>query len=139
MPVRTARQPGLDLRRFVGGVVVRDQMHVRPIRHTRVDLFEKVQELARAVTLVAFADHRAGGNVERGEERRRAVTDIGVGSALGHTGGHGQDRLLAIQSCEHFWRRSIYQPRFSGFGAIARRVPRRGAADNFAHPSTWSW
>lgn len=60
-------------------------------------LYEKIQKLDRPESFVAFSDHRPHRDVERGKERCRAVTDIGAGSPFGHTGGHGQNRLLAIQ------------------------------------------
>ena len=41
MPMRAARQPGLDLRRLVGGVVVHYDVDVRPLRHRGVDPLEK--------------------------------------------------------------------------------------------------
>ena len=49
------------------------------------------------MTLVAFADDEARGDVERGEQRGRAVADIVVGAPLRDAGHHRQDRLLAIQ------------------------------------------
>src|SRR3546814_4184459 len=47
--------------------------------------------------LVAFPDHGAGGNVERGEQGCRAIADVGMGAPLRNPRRHGQDRLLAIQ------------------------------------------
>jgi len=67
MPVRAAREPGLDLRRLVGCIVVHHEVYVRPLGHRGVDTLEEVQKLGRPVTFVAFADHRTGGNVERSE------------------------------------------------------------------------
>ena len=47
--------------------------------------------------LVAFADDEAGGDVEGGKQRRRAMTDVGMGPALRHARHHRQDRLLAVE------------------------------------------
>jgi hypothetical protein len=54
-------------------------------------------ELAGAVSLVAFADHLAGSNVERGEQRGRAVTLVIVGAPLGLAGAHRQQWLGAVE------------------------------------------
>ena len=82
--MRPARQPCPDLRGFVGGIVVHDDMHVRTLWHLPVDLFEKVQELRRPMPFVAFADRRSGGNVERGKQRCGAVVDVRMSSPLSH-------------------------------------------------------
>lgn len=57
VPMRAACEPSLDPRCLVGGVVVHHQVHVRPVRYGRIDLFEEVEKLARTVAFVAFADH----------------------------------------------------------------------------------
>ena len=57
VPVRAARQPRFYARRFVRGIVVHHQMHLRPVRHGSVDLFEEVEELGRPMS---FARPRAG-------------------------------------------------------------------------------
>lgn len=41
-----------------GGVVAHDDMHFRPLRHPAINLFEKVEEPACPVTLVALSDLR---------------------------------------------------------------------------------
>lgn len=74
MPVRAARQPGLDPRRLVGGIIVHDDMHILAFGHLPVDLLEEVEELRRTVVLVALSDHCTGGDVEGGEQRSGAVS-----------------------------------------------------------------
>ena len=76
VPMRPARQPCPDLRGFVSGIVVHDDMHVRPLWHLPVDLFEKAQKLRRPMPFVAFADRRSGGNVERGKQPFGAVVNV---------------------------------------------------------------
>jgi len=76
IPMGSSRQPSLDLRGLVGGVMVHDDMNVEFARNTGVDLFEEVKKLGCAVALVALADDEAGGDVECSEERRRAMPDI---------------------------------------------------------------
>ncbi len=67
MPMRTARQPGLDLRCLVSGIVVHHEVHVWPLGHLGVDPLEEIEELGCPVSFVALADHRASGDVERRE------------------------------------------------------------------------
>ena len=49
------------------------------------------------MAFIAFPDHGAGGDIERGKERCRPVASAGMRPPPGHAGCHGQDRLLAIQ------------------------------------------
>ena len=57
-------------------VIVHDNMNVKIIRDAGVDLLEKVEEFGRPMTLVAFADHETGSDVERREQQRCPVSDI---------------------------------------------------------------
>lgn len=67
MIMRSAGEPGLDLGRFVGGIVIHDDMDIEPFGDSSIDLFEEVQELGCPVTLVAFADDEPRGDIECGE------------------------------------------------------------------------
>ena len=80
--MRTPRQPGLDPRRLVGGVVVHDDVDVQPVRDIAVDHLQEVEELSGPVAPVTLAYDRAGGNVEDGEERARAVALVVMGAPL---------------------------------------------------------
>ena len=82
MPMREACQPGLYFRCLVGGIVVHHEMNIRSLRHLRIDLLEKIEEFSCPVTFVALADHGTGGNVERCEQRRRAIADICMSAPL---------------------------------------------------------
>ncbi|MFJ1656889.1 hypothetical protein ACIOC2_37215, partial [Streptomyces sp. NPDC088337] len=46
---------------------------------------------------LAFPEHLAGGDVERGEQVRGAVPDVVVGAFLGRVEGHRQHRLGPVQ------------------------------------------
>ena len=98
--MRPAGKPCLDLGGFVGGVVVHDDMDIKPFGNLSIDLFEEVQELGRPVTLVAFADDEPRGDVERGEQRGRTVPHIAVRATFGYARHHRQHRLLAIEGLD---------------------------------------
>jgi hypothetical protein len=63
MIMRPPGEPRLDLGGFVGGIVIHDDMDIKPFGDVGIDLFEEVQELSRPVTLVAFADDETRGDV----------------------------------------------------------------------------
>ncbi len=90
-------QPGLDRRGLVRGVVVADQMHVQFGGHGLVDRDEELLELGGTVFAVQLADHRAVGDVERGEQTGDAVADVVVGAPLGHARHHRQHGLGPVQ------------------------------------------
>lgn len=104
MSVSASGQPDLDLWGLVGGVIVHHQMHVRPLWNCGVDPFQKVEELGCAMALVAFADHRADCDVERGKQRCGAAADVGVGSPFGDARCYRQHRLFPIQSLDGIFR-----------------------------------
>jgi len=97
MPMRAPRQPCLDLRGFVCGIVVHHQMHIRTFRHVGVDLFEKVEKFFGAMAFVAFSDHGTCSDIQGRKQRSRTMADIGMGPPLGHAWQHRQNRLLTIQ------------------------------------------
>ena len=81
----------------MGGVVIHDNVDIEPFGDLSIDLLEKVQELGRTVTLVAFADDEPRGDIERGKQRGRTMPHIAVGAAFRYARHHRQDRLLAIE------------------------------------------
>jgi hypothetical protein len=52
---RALGEPVPDQRRFIGAVVVDDDVHIEPARHLRLDEIEKFAELRRAVPLMKQA------------------------------------------------------------------------------------
>ena len=91
------RQPPLDLGVLVRRVVVQDQVDVQLRRHLPVDQAQERQELLVAVPLPAQSEHLSGGDVQGGEQRRRAVPDVVVGVAFGVAEAHRQRRLGAVE------------------------------------------
>src|SRR3546814_4096208 len=73
-------------------IVVHHEVGVWPLGDRGVDPLEEVEELGCPMALVAFPDHGAGGNVERGEQGCRAIADVGMGAPLRNPRRHGQDR-----------------------------------------------
>src|SRR5712675_1744131 len=97
MIMGTPGEPRLDLERLVGGVVVHDDMDLEPFGDASIDLLEEVQELGRPVSLVALADDETRYDIERCEQRGRAVPHVIVRPALGYARHHRQNRLLPIE------------------------------------------
>src|SRR5437899_11945058 len=76
---RMAHQPAVDERRLVGSVVVENHMHIERRRYGRLDRVEEPAEFRRAVPVVKLPDDLARLDVQRGEERGRAVARVVVG------------------------------------------------------------
>jgi hypothetical protein len=72
-------------------------MHVELGGDVPLDLVEEAAELAGAVAIVALADDDAGGDVEGGEQRGRAVAGVVVAATRRLAGAHRQHPLAAVQ------------------------------------------
>lgn len=70
---------------------------VEPFGNGRVDVFQKIEKLGGAMTLVTFADHKPRRDIERGKKRGGSVTDVIMNATLRNARRHRQDRLLQIQ------------------------------------------
>ena len=90
-------EPVPDQRRLVGGVVVRNQVHVQPGGHLGLDGIEELAELHGPVAAVALANHLAGPGVQSGEEGRGAVAHVIMGAPLHLARAQGQQRPGAVQ------------------------------------------
>src|SRR6185437_15602163 len=94
---RPLRQPGPYLRMLVRSVIIDDEVNVKFGRDALVQSAQKREELLMPMTRLAFGEHCTGGNVQRGKQGCRSVTDIVMGHALDITETHWQDGLSAIQ------------------------------------------
>ena len=97
MEPRVPGQPPPSPGRLVRAVVVQDEVDVQPGRRLGVDAPEELLELDRTMSAVQFADDRAGLDVERREQRGRAVAAIVEGAPLGLARLHRQQRRGALE------------------------------------------
>lgn len=90
-------QPALNVRMFVRGIVVDNQMQI-PIRWSfSVNLLQKPNLFLMAVLLHTFGDNLSFGKVDRCEQCRRAVAFVIECLCLQSAGKHGQTLLRAVQ------------------------------------------
>ena len=97
MVTRVAGEPRFDRRGFVSCVVVEHQVDVEIGRRGLLDRGQELAEFDRPMTLVAAADDSAGGDVQGGEQRSRAVALVVVAASLDLTRPHRQQRLGAVE------------------------------------------
>src|SRR6202167_6762948 len=81
VPARPLGKPVADQRRFVGCVIVHDEMNVQIVWNSGFDLVEKFAELLGAMASVALSDDPAGCDIEGGKQRGDAVTLVVVTTA----------------------------------------------------------
>ena len=93
MPVK----PRSDLGMFVRSVIVEDDMHGLVARHGGIDRIEEADELLVAVLLHVAPDHGSVEDVERGEQRSRAVALLIMGHGAKPSFFERQPRLGAIK------------------------------------------
>src|SRR6266705_2443908 len=100
MVARALSEPLLHLGMFVRAVVVHDQMNLPPTRSLPIDALHKVQKLLMPMSRQAATDDGALQDIERGEQRRRAVTDVVVSLTSRESGAHGQRGLRTVESLD---------------------------------------
>jgi hypothetical protein len=93
---RVVGKPRGHRRRLVSGAIVEHQMDVEIGWHDLLDRGQELAEFDRAVALVTAADDLAGGDVQSGEQRGRAVTLV-VAAPLDLTRSYRQQRLGAVE------------------------------------------
>ena len=97
MPTRAFGQPVADRFGLVRGIVVPHQMNIEVRRYPSLDLVKELTELLGAMTRVAFADDFAGGDIQSGEQRCRAMPGVVMAAPLHLPRAHRHDRLTAIE------------------------------------------
>jgi hypothetical protein len=98
LEARVLGEPGLHRLGLVSGVVVDDQVQVQMLARGGVDGLQEADELLGPMPRLALPDHRAGLDLERGEQRGRAMT------------------LVVVRHC----RRPPLLQRQAGLGAVQR-------------------
>src|ERR1700722_16466236 len=76
-----AGQPSFDSRKFVGGIVVRDQMDLEPGRNVAVEMIKEGEEFLVAMARRALGDDRTVEHVKC-REQGRGRADSSRGSLL---------------------------------------------------------
>ena len=92
-----AGEPGQNGGMLVSGIVVENDMDGLSGWNLGIDRIEEAYELLMAVALHAAADHLALQNVERREERRRAVALVIMGHGAGAPLLHGKPGLGTVE------------------------------------------
>src|ERR1700761_6050796 len=100
MPARPLGQPISDQGGLMGGVVVPDQMHIEADRHVGLDFIEELAEFGSAMTRIALTDDFSRCNVERSEQRRRAMPDVVVAASLRLARPHRKHLLATVESLD---------------------------------------
>ena len=90
-------QPDLNILVFVCAVVVQNHVHCKVFRCLPIDLGQEFEEFLMAVPGQAGTDHAPGQDVQRSEQRGRAVPLVVMGHGRRATLGHRQRRLGTVQ------------------------------------------
>ena len=80
----------------MGRIVFHNDMDIEPFGDLSIDLFEEVQELGRAVTLVAFADDEPRGDIECCKQRGRTMPHAAVRATFGYALPQGRGAQCRI-------------------------------------------
>jgi hypothetical protein len=123
-----ARQPALDRRRLVRGVVVENNVDVEGSGHLVVDANQELAELDRSVPVVELPDDPTRRQVQRGEERGGPVPRVVVSPPFGLAGTQRQQRLVPpensiLPKVLRFLARPLHPPH-DGFGPARARAGR---------------
>jgi len=95
-----AGQPAPDGRRFVGAVVVQNQMHLQFCGYVGFQGRQKLAELLGPMATMALPNDFAGLHVQGSEQRSGPVANIIMAAAFHLSGTHGQQGLGAIQGLD---------------------------------------
>src|SRR5215467_2219134 len=97
MPARSACQPGFHARMLVRAVVIDDEMDLQASRDLGLDLAQEGQELLMPMTRLAVGEYVAAEDIERREQRGRAMALVVVRDSLGVPQPQREHRLRALQ------------------------------------------
>src|SRR5438128_10353666 len=92
-----ALQPFLDLRMFMGGVIVSNDVDVQFSRALLIDQFEKGEPFLMTMARRQAGDQLAFEVIERGEQSQRAVPHVIMGLGTNVPDAQRQTWLLALE------------------------------------------
>ena len=92
-----SRQPFVDLRMFMGGVVIGDDVDVEIKRALPVDQFEKGEPLLMAMARRQTGDQLAFEIIEGGEQGQRAMPHVIMGLGANVANAQGQTWLRTLE------------------------------------------
>ncbi len=75
-------EPLSNLGGLVRSVVIQHQMDIQVGRGGRIDFFQEIEELYRAMTAIAFAQYPAGGDIQSRKQTGHSMSLIVVRAAL---------------------------------------------------------
>src|SRR6266403_565240 len=84
----------------MGGEIICDNVDLLALRKAGHDLFQKSNKFRTGVTRRGLAEHLAGFGVERGVERKGAVTVVLKTVSLGSSGRERQHGIESVQSLD---------------------------------------
>ena len=94
---RTTCEPAPDLGVFVSAIVINHEVNIQMFGHAAFDVTQEAQELLKLVSQLALSEHLAVGDIERREQRGRAVANVVVSDAFEVTQSHRQHGLRALK------------------------------------------
>jgi hypothetical protein len=90
MIARPLCQPTLDHGRFVGPVIIQNQMDIKIWRNCIINGIKEFAKFNRSMPTMTFTDYLTCLHIERCEERRRSIPGIAVGTPFDLSWTHGQ-------------------------------------------------
>ena len=100
LEARSLGQPGAHFGMFVGGVIIRDQMHIQMWRNGAIDPLQKTKELLVSVPGLAVGEHGSSSDVEGCKQGGGAMADIVMRDTLHVAQSHGQHGLCATEGLD---------------------------------------
>src|SRR6185295_18862051 len=94
----TLGEPAADQCRLMRAVIVQNQVHFKFRRDRLLDSIQELPEFGTTMPTVQFADDLTGFDVERCEQRSRAMARIVVSATFRLSGPHREQRLGTVES-----------------------------------------
>ena len=82
-----------DFRRFMGGIIVRNNVQRLPLRALAIHHFQEGNVVGGLVPILAVADDLAACHIQRREQRRRSMAIVIMGLPFRYSRKHRKDGL----------------------------------------------